>query len=88
MKLKVQEDTCVGNMAGHLTVIKTYDRVLQNFFWPGLKQDVKKDCKTCQVCQFNGKLNQVVLVVLLHISAFDERLSRVLVVLCWSLALN
>ncbi|XP_057674676.1 uncharacterized protein LOC130905366 [Corythoichthys intestinalis] len=42
--------------AGHLGVTKTYDRVLEQFFWPGLKKDVVQYCRTCQVV---GKLSQV-----------------------------
>ncbi|KAK7926200.1 hypothetical protein WMY93_008510 [Mugilogobius chulae] len=46
--------------SGHLGVTKTYNRVLQHFFWPGLKADVVSFCKTCSTCQSVGKPNQVV----------------------------
>lgn len=69
-----------GSMAGPLGVNKTYDRVLQNSFWPGLKADVKKFCKLCKVCQFTGKPNQVVPVAPLQpIPVFDEAFSKALV---------
>lgn len=45
-------------MAGHLSVSKTYDRVLHHFFWPHLKRDVTRSCKTCNICQFTRKPNQ------------------------------
>lgn len=45
---------------------KTYNRVLQHFFWPGLKQDVVKLCCTCHVCQCVGKSNQVIHFTPLH----------------------
>ena len=45
-------------LAGHLGVNKTYYRVLQHFFWPGLKNDVKLFCKSCHTCQIVGKPNQ------------------------------
>ncbi len=32
--------------SGHLGINKTYNRVLQHFFWPGLKSDVARYCKT------------------------------------------
>ena len=32
-------------VSGHLGVRKTYNRVLQHFFWPGLKRDVAKWCR-------------------------------------------
>ncbi|XP_073732325.1 uncharacterized protein [Misgurnus anguillicaudatus] len=44
-------------LAGHLGVNKTYNRILRQFFWPGLKQDVRSYCKTCHTCQISGKSN-------------------------------
>ena len=38
-------------MSGHLGIRKTYNRVLQHFYWPGLKRDVSKWCKECHTCQ-------------------------------------
>uniref|UniRef100_A0A4W5NGU8 Gypsy retrotransposon integrase-like protein 1 n=1 Tax=Hucho hucho TaxID=62062 RepID=A0A4W5NGU8_9TELE len=46
--------------SGHLGITKTYDRVLRHFFWPGLKQDVARFCRTCHTCQITGKPNQVI----------------------------
>lgn len=46
------------DLAGHLGVKKTYDRILRYFFWPGLKADVVKHCKSCHRCQLAGKPNQ------------------------------
>ena len=46
--------------SGHLGITKTYDRGLRHFFWPGLKTDVVKYCKTCHVCQLTGKPNQMI----------------------------
>lgn len=51
--LKIAHDDC-----GHLGVKKTYDRVLQHFFWPRLKRDVSKYIKSCHVCQLTAKPNQ------------------------------
>lgn len=45
---------------GHLGVTKTYARISKHFFWPGLKRDVCKFCRTCHVCQVTGKPNQVI----------------------------
>lgn len=47
-------------LSGHLGVTKTYQRILQHFFWPGLKRDVAKFCRTCRTCQIAGKPNQVI----------------------------
>lgn len=43
--------------AGHLGVKKTYSRIFCQFYWPGLKSDVKLHCRTCHVCQVAGKSN-------------------------------
>lgn len=45
-------------LAGHLGVTKTYNRILRHFFWPGLKKDVTHYCRTCHTCQIVGKPNQ------------------------------
>uniref|UniRef100_A0AAQ4PMW8 Gypsy retrotransposon integrase-like protein 1 n=1 Tax=Gasterosteus aculeatus aculeatus TaxID=481459 RepID=A0AAQ4PMW8_GASAC len=66
--------------SGHLGITKTYNRVLQYFFWPGLKTDVAQYCKTCHICQVNGKPNQVVPPApLCPIPAVGEPFERVLV---------
>ena len=38
-------------MSGHLGVNKTYHKILNHFFWPGLKSDVSQHCKSCHNCQ-------------------------------------
>lgn len=66
--------------AGHLGVTKTYDHILQHFFWPGLKTEVYRYCKTCHTCQMAGKPNQVVPPALLYpIPAVGEQFERVIV---------
>ncbi|KAL1251972.1 hypothetical protein QQF64_019768 [Cirrhinus molitorella] len=47
-----------GDIAGHLGVRKTYDRVLQHFYWPLLKKEISQFIKTCHTCQVTGKPNQ------------------------------
>lgn len=66
--------------SGHLGVTKTYNRVLKHFFWPGLKADVSRHCKTCHTCQIVGKPNQIVPPAPLHpVPAVGEPFERVLV---------
>ena len=51
-----------GIMSGHLGVRKTTDRVLNEFFWPTVRKDVKIYCRTCDVCQKTvpkGKISQL-----------------------------
>ncbi|KAI3382150.1 hypothetical protein SNEBB_003688, partial [Seison nebaliae] len=49
-------------LAGHMGVKKTEDRVLSNFWWPGIRSDVDRWCKSCDVCQRmipKGKVSKV-----------------------------
>ena len=47
-------------MSGHLGINKTYHKIINYFYWPGLKSDVSKYCKTCHTCQMVGKPNQTI----------------------------
>uniref|UniRef100_A0A669F703 Gypsy retrotransposon integrase-like protein 1 n=1 Tax=Oreochromis niloticus TaxID=8128 RepID=A0A669F703_ORENI len=68
-----------ASLAGHLGVKKTYHRVLRNFFWPGLKSDVVKYCRSCHTCQVVGKPNKPIPPAPLHpIPALGEPFERVL----------
>ncbi|XP_068233540.1 uncharacterized protein [Palaemon carinicauda] len=44
----------------HLGVSKTYKRIANDFFWPGMKHDVFEFVKECHVCQVVGKPNEVI----------------------------
>ena len=46
------------SMAGHLGVNKTYRKVLNHFYWPGVHKDVKSFIRVCHTCQMVGKPNQ------------------------------
>lgn len=48
-----------GEVAGHLGVKKTYDRILRQFYWPRLKKDISSFIRTCHTCQVTGKPNQL-----------------------------
>ena len=47
-------------MSGHLGVNKTYHKILNHFYRPGLKTDVSNYCRSCHTCQVVGKPNQVI----------------------------
>ena len=67
-------------MSGHLGINKTYHKIINHFYWPGLKSDVSKYCKTCHTCQMVGKPNQTIPKAPLQpIPAFDEPFSRILI---------
>ena len=38
-------------MSGHRGIKKTLERVLSNFYWPGVAGDVRRYCRSCDVCQ-------------------------------------
>ena len=67
-------------MSGPLGVNKTYHKILNHFFWPGLKSDVSQHCKSCHTCQNVGKPNQTIPKASLQpIPAFDEPFSRIII---------
>ena len=67
-------------MSGHLGINKTYHKIINHFYWPGLKSDVSKYCKTCHTCQMVGKPNQTIPKAQLQpIPAFYEPFSRILI---------
>ena len=67
-------------LAGHLGVSKTYNKILNHFFWPLIKTDVSNFCRSCHTCQMVGKPNQKISRAPLHpIPAFEEPFSRVII---------
>ena len=67
-------------LAGHLGVSKTYNKILNYFFWPLIKTDVSNFCRSCHTCQMVGKPNQKIPRAPLHpIPAFEEPFSRVII---------
>ncbi|XP_063846193.1 uncharacterized protein LOC135092012 [Scylla paramamosain] len=39
------------SFAGHLGIKKTCEKILADFYWPGLREDVKNYVSTCHLCQ-------------------------------------
>ena len=65
-------------MSGHLGIKNTYHKIINHFYWPDLKSDVSKYCKTCHMCQMVGKPNQTIPKARLQpIPAFNEPFSRI-----------
>ena len=57
--LKLAHESILG---GHLGMKKTTDKIRLQFFWPGLQQDVKLYCLSCDLCQKTfpkGKVTRV-----------------------------
>ena len=38
-------------MSGHLAIKRTIQKVLVEFFWPGMNSDIKRFCQSCDICQ-------------------------------------
>ncbi|KAK3753561.1 hypothetical protein RRG08_028616 [Elysia crispata] len=41
-------DTITG---GHLGIKKTREKIMSNFYWPGMYEDVARYCRSCDICQ-------------------------------------
>lgn len=68
------------NRGGHLGCSKTSDKILRYFFWPGVRKDIAKYCKSCLVCQKAGKPNEVLKPVPLKpIPVVSEPFSKIII---------
>ena len=65
--------------SGHLGAKKTEVRILPNFFWPGLRQDFIRFCRSCDVCQRTVKRGSVKKVPLGSMPLIDTPFKRVAV---------
>ena len=66
-------------MSGHLGTKKTLDRVVAEFFWPGICGDVARFCKSCDICQRTIQKGRVSKVPLGKLPFIDTPFKRVAV---------
>ena len=67
-------------LGGHLGVNKTVNKILKQFFWPGLRTEVARYCKSCHTCQMVGKYKADPPVAPLQpIPVFGEPFSKVVI---------
>ena len=66
-------------MSGHLGMKKTLDRVVAEFFWPGICGDVARFCKSCNICQRTIQKGRVSKVPLGKLPLIDTPFKRVAV---------
>ena len=59
LRRRVMEVAHDGLLSGHLSNKKTLDRVMSNFHWPGLCDEIKRYCWSCDRCQRNISKGQV-----------------------------
>ncbi|GFO10438.1 gypsy retrotransposon integrase-like protein 1 [Plakobranchus ocellatus] len=50
--MSVAHDSITG---AHLGIGRTKDKVMGNFYWPGVNGDVTRYCRSCDVCQWTVK---------------------------------
>ncbi|GFO19246.1 gypsy retrotransposon integrase-like protein 1 [Plakobranchus ocellatus] len=74
--MQAAHDSIVG---GHLAAKKTTDKILSEFFWPNIWEDVKRYCQSCDQCQRSSPKGQKAKVPLSAVSLIDEPFSRVAV---------
>ncbi|XP_069140935.1 uncharacterized protein [Argopecten irradians] len=64
-------------MAGHLGAKRTADRILLEFYWPGVIADVSRYCRSCDVCQRTFPKGRVTKVPLGRMPLIDVPFQRV-----------
>ena len=64
-------------MSGHLGIKKILDRVVSEFFWPGVCGDVARFCKSCDICQRTIRKGRVTKVPLGKLPLIDTPFKRV-----------
>ena len=79
LKRQVMSVNHESAFSGHLGAKKTEVRILPNFFWPGLRQDVIRFCRSCDVCQRTVKRGSVKKVPLGSMPLIDTPFKRVAV---------
>lgn len=43
------------SLGGHLDTKKTLERISLHFYWPSIRKDVQRFCRSCHACQVVGK---------------------------------
>ena len=66
-------------MSGHLGVKKTVDRVLAEFHWPGVQADIRRFCRSCDICQRTIPKGRVPAVPLGQMPIISEPFQRIAV---------
>ncbi|GFS26064.1 Gypsy retrotransposon integrase-like protein 1 [Elysia marginata] len=69
----VAHDSLTG---AHLGIRRTKDKVLINFYWPGVDGDVTRYCRSCDVCQRTVKKGIVPRVPLEKVPLIDTLFKR------------
>ena len=52
-RVKIMEVAHDPPMAAHMGVARTKQRIIENFYWPGIDAEVRRFCLSCDKCQRN-----------------------------------
>ena len=63
----------------HLGAKKTTQRILSNFYWPGVRNDVSRFCRSCEICQKTVSKGTVARAPLGRMPLIDQPFKRVAV---------
>ncbi|KAK2727715.1 hypothetical protein QYM36_008267 [Artemia franciscana] len=73
----VMRVTHESQTSGHTGVASTLDRIIHRFFWPGVRQDVKRFACTCEPCQLVAPLKPKERVPMLRLPVIEEPFRRI-----------
>nr|XP_004227416.1 uncharacterized protein K02A2.6-like [Ciona intestinalis] len=51
LRNKIMEVAHESMMGGYMGTKKTKDKILQAFYWPGMNGDIRRFCRSCDICQ-------------------------------------
>jgi hypothetical protein len=66
-------------MSGHLATKRTMDRIQRQFYWPGMQSEIRRFCRSCDVCQRTVHKGKVTKVPLGQMPIIDTPFDRVAV---------
>src|SRR5678815_4170171 len=66
-------------MGGHLGIKKTTDKVLSEFYWPGMNEDISRFCHSCDICQKTVPKGKIVKTPLTKVPLIGTPFKRVAV---------
>ena len=66
-------------MAGHMGIQRTLDRILSQFYWPGIHGDVIRYCRSCDACQRTTPKGKIYKATLEQMPLIDTPFKRVAV---------
>ena len=79
LRSRVVEMAHEGIMSGHQGITKTRDRVLSQFWYPGITAEVVRFCKSCDICQRTVAKGRVTRVPLGQMPIIETPFERVAV---------